>query len=74
MDSLHMPVPASLAFRLGTSSCSDWEEDIQAEQRPSSSEGQSIFELVTANSISNCVHSNKIVRCLEVNSDVIFLS
>ena len=66
------PVPASLAFKLGTVTSFGLEEDIQADQRLSSSEGHSIFELViTANLISNCVHSNKISRYLELNANVI---
>jgi len=67
MDSLHMP-----SCRIAS---------VQARHRHlvqtgkrKSKEGQSIFELVvTANPISNCVHSNKIVRYLKLNSDGIFL-
>ena len=67
------PVPVSLAFRLSTVILFGLGRGYPSEQRPSSSEGQSIFELITANSINNCVHSSRIVRYLELNSSIFFV-
>jgi len=60
-------VPASLAFRPGTVILFRL-----GRGNPSQGRRDSIFELVTANPISSCMHSNQIVRYLELNSDIFF--